>query len=476
MKKKVILFLLTLWLVACNSGINKVSKQVQELKEEKKPNIIIILTDDQGYADVGFNGSKDILTPNIDRIAEEGIAFSNGYVSHPYCSPSRAGIITGRYQQRFGHEHNVPFLPEDETMGTPTNEIFLSQKLKEAGYNTSAIGKWHLGDHPKFLPHNRGFNHWFGFSGGNMNFWGHPQKEGRMHVQRNDVQIEAKELTYLTDDFTNEALSYIKENKENPFFIYLAYNAPHAPDHATKRYLKMTEHIEYGNRSVYGAMVSGVDAGVGRIDSLLNALSLRENTMIVFLSDNGGRLDRANNGQFRGHKGMLFEGGIRVPFAISWPSQLPKGMKYDKPISSLDLYNTCMNAAGLVANKNQQLDGVNLLPYLKGSNLNSPHEALYWRVASGEEYAVRKGDYKLIKSAYKNKTMLFNLNKDQMEINDISEEEPEIFNELQTLYEKWDGKLEEARWSDPHIDNVKKEEKNLQDSRLKSLSEKERAS
>ena len=468
-------FLLSLSLLACNSGSQEEKGIVNSSLQ--KPNIIIVLTDDQGYKDVGFNGSTDILTPNIDSIAARGIVFSNGYVSHPYCSPSRAGLMTGKYQQRFGHEHNVPFRPNDETMGTPTDQVFLSQIMKEAGYSTCAIGKWHLGDHPKFLPHNRGFDHWFGFSGGNMNFWGFPRlKNGEMYVQRNDEKIQPKALTYLTDDFTDEALSFIKKNKKDPFFMYLAYNAPHSPDHATKRYLEKTAHIEYGTRSVYGAMIAGVDEGVGRIEALLKEMNLRDNTMIVFLSDNGGRLDAANNGQFRGHKGMLFEGGIRVPFAMSWPAKLPQGVSYNQPVSSLDLYNTCMAAAGMEASKGQQLDGVNLIPYLTGANQGVPHDVLYWRVANGAEYAVRKGAYKLIKSAYKNKTMLYNLESDPMEVTDIATENPEVFQELQTLYKEWNTELALPRWIDLHIENVEKEEANTQNTRIKSLSKAERAS
>ena len=196
--------------------------------------------------------------------------------------------------------------------------------------------------------------------------------------------------------------------------------------------------------------------------------------MIVFLSDNGGRLDAANNGQFRGHKGMLFEGGIRVPFAISWPDQLQQGIMYDDPVISLDLYNTCMQVAGLNEDKSLKLDGVNLLPYLNGSKQEAPHEALYWRVANGEEFAVRKGNYKLIKSAYKNKTLLFDLSKDEMEINDISKEQPIVFEEMLRLYEKWNNTLDEPSWTDPHIENVNKEEAQVQSIKLKSLSKKER--
>jgi len=456
-----------------------VSSCTQQTTSKKQdgtlPNIIIVLTDDQGFKDVGFNGSQDILTPNIDTIASQGIVFSNGYVSHPYCSPSRAGIMTGRYQQRFGHEHNVPFDPEDVTMGTPLTEIFLSQKMKAAGYNTYAIGKWHLGNHPSLLPHNRGFDKWFGFSGGNMNYWGFPQKKNRMHIQRNDLKIKASDLTYLTDDFTQEALSNIKDNGDKPFFMFLSYNAPHSPDHATIEYLNKTAHIEFDKRSVYGAMISGIDKGVGQLVDLLTEMNIRDNTMIVFLSDNGGRLDAANNGPYRGHKGMLFEGGIRVPFAISWPAKLPKGKIYEEPIISLDLFATCMAAAGIKVNVFDMLDGINLLPLLSEANIQNKERTLYWRVANGEEYAIRKGNFKLIKSAYKNKTMLFDLEQDRREIKDISSENPEVVAQLLNLYQSWNAELAAPRWTDPHMDNVKKEEANIRSYRRKSLSKKEQA-
>ena len=443
-------------------------------KDKSKPNIILILTDDQGYLDVGFNGSNDILTPNIDNLAREGIVFSNGYVTHPYCSPSRAGIMTGRYQQRFGHEHNVPFNPDDINLGTPLNEILLSDKMKSLGYNTYAIGKWHLGDNQSFLPHKRGFDKWFGFSGGSMNYWGNPSKKGRMQIQRNDSIIESGNLTYLTDDFTNEALSNIRNNGDKPFFMFLSYNAPHSPDQTTIEHLKKTNHIEFGKRSVYGAMISAIDHGIGKINTLLSEMNIKDNTMIIFLSDNGGRLDVANNGPFRGHKGMLFEGGIRVPFAISWPSRLKKNMIFDEPIISLDLFTTCMAAAGLIAKESYKLDGINLLPYLEEKTNNKLQERnLFWRVANGKEYAIRKGKYKLIKSAYKNKIMLFDLENDKMETNDISKSNPNIVSELSSLYSDWNSQLAIPLWSDPHIENIIKEENQYFTIRKKSLSKNE---
>ncbi|MGB5262956.1 MAG: sulfatase-like hydrolase/transferase, partial [Lutimonas sp.] len=222
---------------------------------QEKPNIILILTDDQGWADVGFNGATDIPTPHLDRLASEGVIFSNGYVSHPYCSPSRAGILTGRYQARFGHDCNMPYDTEnDATIGTPLSEKLIPEALKENGYRTSAIGKWHIGDHPDLYPTEQGFDHWFGFPGGGMNYWG-ISKDALNTVYRNGVPVPENELSYLTDDFTNEAIDFINQDVEKPFFIYLAYNAPHAPDHATEKYLEETKHIEYAGRSIYGAMV-----------------------------------------------------------------------------------------------------------------------------------------------------------------------------------------------------------------------------
>ncbi len=443
-------------------------------KEETtaKPNVIIVLTDDQGWADVGFNGATDIPTSNLDRIAKEGIIFSNGYVSHPYCSPSRAGLLTGRYQARFGHDCNLPYLEEnDASIGTPLSEKMISEALKEQGYRTAAIGKWHVGDHPELHPNAQGFDHWFGFAGGNMNFWGYPQTPLKT-ILRNGKPVPQNELSYLTDDFTDEAIRFINKNDNKPFFIYLAYNAPHAPDHATEKYLERTKHIEYGGRSVYAAMVNAVDEGVNRIDSTLVANNIKDNTIIVFLSDNGGRKEHADNRPNRGHKGMLFEGGIKVPFFISWPNGLKENRRYENPVSSLDLFPTILDAAGGNSNEEPQLDGVNLLPYLKDKTTKKPHKSLFWRSVGGFEYAVRVDDYKLYKSAYKDKTLLFNLNTDPFEKHNIADEHPNIINQLEKTYAQWDSKNIEPGWVDPHPENVIKEEQYFRAIRNKSLKKK----
>ncbi|WP_298537552.1 sulfatase-like hydrolase/transferase [uncultured Algibacter sp.] len=437
-----------------------------------KPNIIIVLTDDQGWADVGFNGGSDIPTHNLDRIAKEGVVFSNGYVSHPYCSPSRAGLLTGRYQARFGHDCNMPYHGEnDETIGTPLSEKMISEALKEQGYITSAIGKWHVGDHPKLHPTEQGFDYWFGFPGGGMNYWGIPDGPLKT-IYKNGVEVSQEELSYLTDDFTNEAITFINENKNKPFFMYLAYNAPHAPDHATKQYLDNTKHIEYAGRSIYGAMVNGVDVGLGKIDSTLTALSIKDNTIIVFLSDNGGRVEHADNRPNRGHKGMLFEGGIKVPFCMSWPAGLSGEQTYAHPVSSLDLFPTLLNIAGGDAKLEKQLDGIDLMPYLENKVDGKPHELLFWRSSGGFEYAIRKGGFKLYKSAYKNKTLLFDLENDPLERHDIASFNSDIVQSLEAEYTKWNSKNIAPRWFDPHEKNVIKEETKFKNKRANSLSPK----
>lgn len=439
------------------------------LQAQDQPNIILILTDDQGYADVGFNGATDIPTPNIDRLASQGVIFTQGYVSHPYCSPSRAGLLTGRYQARFGHDCNMPYEGEnDGSIGTPLTEIMISEALKTEGYRTSLIGKWHVGDHESLHPTQQGFDHWFGFVGGNMNYWGTPNGPLRT-IYRNGVEVPQEELTYLTDDFTDEAIDFITSKDKSPFFIYLAYNAPHAPDHTTPEYLRNTEHIEYGGRSVYGAMVNAVDEGVRRIDSTLVASGLKENTIVVYLSDNGGRTEFADNSPYRGHKGMLFEGGIRVPFFITWPKSVPNNAKYDQPVISLDLFPTLLNAAGGDANKATQLEGVDLLPFVQDVKEAGPHDTLFWRSVGGFEYAVRKGKYKLYKSGYKEKTLLFDLDNDSIERFDIADQHPEKVAELEKIYSAWNASNLDPGWYDPHKKNVIKEEKGLQEIRTKSL-------
>ena len=299
-----------------------------------------------------------------------------------------------------------------------------------------------------------------------MSYWGDTGKKNpQAGVLRNGVVVPKSELSYLTDDFSKEAANFVDRNRANPFFLYLAYNAPHAPDQVTREHLKKTDHIEYGGRAVYGAMVAAMDEGIGRVTARLKALGIYENTLIFFYSDNGGRTEHAINYPYRGHKGMLFEGGIRVPFCVTWPKQINSGMHYEKPITALDIFPTSLAAAGIDIPSDLSLDGVNLLPYLKGEKKSSPHDTLYWRYACGDDrygYAVRAGDRKLVYSVYKGKHLLFDLSKDPWERNDLAADNPTLVQQLVVKYDRWQQGLMAPLWLDPHGPNIRKEEQKRQ--------------
>ncbi len=433
---------------------------VASIAAATQPNIIIILTDDQGWGDVGFNGCTDIPTPNLDRLAADGIIAQAGYASHPYCSPSRAGLITGRYQQRFGHENNTTYGQENPDSGLPLEQVTLADVLRDNGYRTAAIGKWHLGDHEKFWPINRGFDYWFGFSGGGMNYWGVPKKGDPMTgVLRNGKIVPQAELSYLTDDFTKEAIHFIDRNKDRPFFVYLAYNAPHAAIQATSEYLEKVEHIESGERAAYAAMVVGVDAGVGKIVQKLMDEGIYDNTLIFYYSDNGGHTMGARSEPFRGHKGMLFEGGIRVPFSITWPNGINGGRRIEEPIIALDIFPTILAAAGIQKSAGLELDGINLLPHLKGKHpVWNLDRNLYWRYSDGAGIALRQGNLKMVYSAFKHDFFLFDLDKDPYEQNNLAKVYPEKLEAMKNVHADWNAELMNALWSDPHEENIIKEE------------------
>lgn len=442
-------------------------------QQPQKPNVILIVSDDQGWSDVGFNGCTDIPTPNLDRLAESGVIFTAGYAPHSYCSPSRAGILTGRYQQRFGHECNPGYLEyEDEVAdGLPLTETLMSNVFKDAGYTTAAIGKWHLGDAKQFWPTNRGFDYWYGFSGGGMSYWGNPnQKRGPLSgVLENGEIVPLDELTHLTDDFSAAAVSFIREKGDKPFFMYLAYNAPHAPDHTTLEHLKGTEHVEYGGRSVYGAMVYGMDLGIGKVMDALEEKGLQEKTLIIFLSDNGGRAEHAINFPYRGHKGMLFEGGIRVPFCLSWPGAIKSGQIINQPVTGLDILPTAMAAAKIESPSNLHLDGEDILPLLQGEDQKLDRR-LFWRYSGGKGWVSREGKYKLIYSHYKQKTQLFDLENDPYEHHNIYDMHPQVVEDLTQAYKNWDSEMMQPLWEDPHIPNVEREERKVQETRKKASS------
>jgi len=369
------------------------------LCQSRSPNIIIVLADDMGYGDVGFNGCVDLPTPGIDRIAANGVICTNGYVSFAVCGPSRAGLMTGRYQDRFGFSRNILLAPKDSTMGLPPGEETLAALLKRAGYKTGIFGKWHLGAHPSQHPNVKGFDEFYGFlEGGHRYFpseWdlndiseAKTQYDGyRTKMLRNNRVVEESE--YLTDALSREAVDFVKRNSEQPFFLYLAYNAPHGPLQATEKYLTRFSHIADEKRRTYAAMVSAVDDGVKNILNTLKDLKLEEHTIVFFLSDNGGptNVNASSNKPLRGNKGDFYDGGIRVPFAVQWKGVLPAGTKYHQPVISLDIFGT-MAALNNIKPKNE-IDGVNLIPFLTGKNSGMPHEALFWRGSNNEKWAVR---------------------------------------------------------------------------------------
>ncbi len=397
---------------------------------ERRPNVIVIVGDDVGYGDLSVHGCKDIPTPNIDSIATNGIRATNGYVSGPICSPTRAALLVGRYQNRFGHEFN-PGGKVPENFGLSVGETTLADHFLKAGYSTALIGKWHLGWKPAFHPMERGFQEFFGFLGG-----ARPYLPGKLSVpfSRGHERIEEKE--YLTDAFKRETLDFISHHKEHPFLLYLAFNAVHTPTLATESYLNRFPNITDNRRRTYAAMLSAMDDAVGAILAKLRADGLEENTLVFFISDNGGAKDNGStNGVLHGTKTTTWEGGIRVPWLVQWKGHLPAGRTYDHPVIQLDIAPTSLAAAGIPIPAKAKFDGVNLLPFLRGENEAPPHAALFWRF--GKQTAVRKGDWSLVEADDSEGKRLFNLREDIGQKIDLSASKPDIIRELERDWEEW---------------------------------------
>ncbi|WP_252730654.1 sulfatase-like hydrolase/transferase [Colwellia sp. E2M01] len=416
---------------------------------DERPNIIVILADDLGYNDLGFTGSKQIKTPNIDQLANNGITFTNGYVTHPYCGPSRAGLITGRYQARFGMENNVTYAPEDKYMGLPLDQITFAKRLQQTGYKTSIFGKWHLGGATHFQPNNRGFDYFYGFlDGGHMYMPGEVTVGGegyKLPLMRNTDVAEFNE--YLTTALSKDAAKYIEHSSKTPFLMYLAYNAPHGPLQAPQAYIDKYKHIKNKERRIYAAMVDAMDEGVGIVVDALKQQDKLDNTLIFFLSDNGGVYPEewlpdhnwANNFPFRRGKVALLEGGIHVPFIAHWPNQIAKGQTFDGLVSSLDIAATSVALAGA---NDDELDGVNLVPYVTGQDHSSPHKALFWRLEEASHiYAVRTPEAK-----YMNQSLpgvgrsYFDMIADPYESTNLVDKHPEKQDELAKLWNQWNSK------------------------------------
>ena len=420
-------------------------------QEKMHPNIIVIISDDQGYADVGFHGSKEIITPNIDRIANNGVVFSEGYVSYAVCSPSRAGLITGRYQNRFGYTRNILLAPKDSLMGLPLTEQTLPDVLNNVDYKTKAIGKWHLGAHESLVPERRGFDEFFGFIIGGHRYFpedltlndlteARSQMDGYItRIYDNGKRIDTKK--YLTEELSDNAVKFVEENSDNPFFLYLSYNAPHTPLQATEKDLERNMHIEIEKRRTYAAMVSSMDDGIGLILDKLEEKKISDNTIVIFFSDNGGVewYNFSDNGVLRGIKGDFFEGGIRVPFVMQWPKKIKAGITYDKPIISLDVFATVASAASAEKHINNEIDGVDLLPYLTGNNSGLPHKYLYWQNRDKDIDVVRDERYKYLR--IKNDEYIFDLKNDISEETNIINLSKPIYDRLKSQFKEWEKNM-----------------------------------
>ena len=396
---------------------------------------------------MGFTGSKDIKTPILDALAQNGMIFKNGYVTHPYCGPSRAGLLTGRYQARFGMESNLDHTPSDPHHGIPVSEKIFAERLQKVGYKTGMVGKWHLGSHANFHPMHRGFDYFYGFLGGGHDYFPESVEMGvdpyKVPMQEN--KKVGKFTDYLTTEISKHGAKFIKENRDSPYLLYLAYNAPHGPLQAPQELLDKYQHIEDRDRRTYLAMVDAMDQGVGLIVDALKATGDFENTLIFFLSDNGGPfpeswcpdLDYASNYPFRRGKVALTEGGIHVPFIAHWPAKIKQGSSFDGLVSALDIAAT--SVAISKAQTDSLLEGVNLVPYLTGEKTDSPHEALFWRLFEQDHlWAVRTKDFKYFHQPLPNVGLsFFEIKKDPYEKENLAGNRPREQQELAKLWNEW---------------------------------------
>ena len=427
----------------------------------QKPNIILILADDLGYGDLGYLGAKDIRTPHIDALAKSGMSFSQGYQSASVCGPARAGLLTGRHQQLFGCGENPPetgpLSQKFPDAGVPLDEQMIFELLKPAGYTTGAIGKWHMGLSHAQRPSQRSVDYFYGFLNG-----AHSYREAKMDMKgapmtwpifRNNKPVPFS--GYTTEVFNDEGVDFIKRNKDKPFFLYMSYNSVHGPWEAQEKDLKRSAHIKKKWRRIYSAMLISMDDGVGRLIKTLQDEGIYENTMVIFMSDNGApnKLNEAtrendylaSNGSLKGRKGDTYEGGIRVPYIISWPKKISPHSNFKHPVSGLDIIPTLVNISQAPSAK-KSFSGLNLMPYISGSSKSRPHQILYWR--RDDDYAIRKKDWKLSWNDHNGPrtSMLFNLANDPNEANNLIKQYPEIAEELQQKFETWDNQLPDNKW------------------------------
>ncbi|MDA9330777.1 sulfatase, partial [Flavobacteriaceae bacterium] len=420
---------------------------------QEKPNIILLFADDAGYADFGFHGSKVMKTPNLDKLAKDGVKFTQGYVTDATCGPSRAGLITGKYQQRFGYQEiNVPgymspnskFLGDD--MGLPLDQKTIADYLKKLGYKNAVYGKWHLGNADRFHPLKRGFDEFYGFRGGIRGYFPYKDFKGVHHdhkMERNFGVFEEPKK-YVTDALADEAIKFMEKNKNNPFFIYVAFNAVHTPMEATEEDLKQFPNLK-GKRKEVAAMTLALDRACGKVLDKLKELGLNENTIVVFSNDNGGPTDKnaSLNLPLSGTKSNHLEGGLRVPYLIKWPKKFKAGTIYNYPVSTFDLLPTFYAAGGGNEEDLEDIDGINLIPFITGLKEVRPHEDLFWKKEARAVY--RHNDWKLIRYADR-PAELYDLSKDIIEQNNLAMQYPERVKKMFKKLFEWELTQERPLW------------------------------
>jgi len=412
---------------------------------QQRPIIVMIVAADMGYAGCGVYGCTDIPTPHLDALAKAGVRFTDGYVTGTVCSPTRAALMTGRYHHRDGVHDWIPAGRPGLNADVPT----VAEYLQKAGYRTALVGKWHLGEAEECRPLKRGFDEFYGFLGGQCDYLP-PKPDAKIgpYSQIMRDQSAVSETEYMTHAFGREAAAFVErqKGKDAPFFLYLAFNAVHTPMQATADYLKRFESIADGRRRTYAAMLSAMDDAVGRVSAAVRDAGFEENTLICFISDNGGPITRnapnaSRNTPLRGGKGETWEGGIRVPFIMKWPGGLTGGTVYGKPVIQMDLTATFLALAGVRLDAKWPIDGVNLMPFLKGENPGSPHDVLCWMY--GTQWAIRQGDWKRVSACPSGQeggeqiTALYNLGKDVREADDLSVAEPERAEALLSVWRTW---------------------------------------